>query len=237
VWLNVSHGLPLALADRKRAAERIARSHPQWSDRRVAAVTGISPGTVADIRRRVAGDSAPDASRIGQDGRVRPLDSSAGRRLAGQLMTENPNLSLRQVAKAAAISPETARDVRNRLRSGLELVPARRARGAVQPAAKNKNSERNPLNIVPPAGRPEPPVDPAVIVNRLMSDPALRYTDTGRNLLRLLNLHTRWTEEWDTIVDNVPPHCTDAVADLARQFAGLWADFATRVDPEQRLAS
>src|SRR5690349_16876150 len=71
VWLNVSHGLPLALADRKRAAVRIAVSHPQWSDRRVAAVTGISPGTVADIRKRAPGPSAPDSRRIGQDGRLR----------------------------------------------------------------------------------------------------------------------------------------------------------------------
>lgn len=237
VWLNVSHGLPLALADRKRAAERIAVSHPQWSDRRVAAVTGISPGTVGDIRRRVAGASAPDASRIGQDGRVRPLDCSTGRLLAGRLMTENPNLTLRQVAKAAAISPETARDVRNRLLSGADLVPTRRTRGAAPAPANSKGRQRQPLNLVPSDDRPEPVIDRTVVVNRLMGDPALRYTDTGRNLLRLLTLHTRWTEEWDTIVDNVPPHCTDVVADLARQFADQWDDFATRVRPGQRVAS
>lgn len=238
VWLNVSHGLPLALADRKRAAERIAVSHPQWSDRRVAVVTGISPGTVADIRRRVAGAAAPDASRIGQDGRVRPLDCSTGRLLAGRLMTENPSLSLRQVAKAAAISPETARDVRNRLLSGADLVPARRTRGAAAPATTDsRGGQRQPLNLVRSGDRPEPPIDRTAVVNRLMGDPALRYTDTGRNLLRLLTLHTRWTEEWDTIVDNVPPHCTGVVADLARQFADLWDDFANRVGPGQRVAS
>lgn len=236
VWLNVSHGLPLALADRKRAAERIAVSHPQWSDRRVAAVTGISPGTVADIRRRVTGASAHDASRIGQDGRVRPLDCSAGRLLAGRLMTENPNLSLRQVAKAAAISPETARDVRNRLLSGAELVPARRTRDAL-PVTKTDGRERHPLNLVRSGQRPEPVPDRSAVVNRLMGDPALRYTDTGRNLLRLLTLHTRWANEWETMVDNVPPHCTHAVADLARQFADLWADLATRVGPGERVAS
>ncbi|GLY02196.1 MULTISPECIES: ParB N-terminal domain-containing protein [Actinoplanes] len=235
VWLNVSHGLPLALADRKRAAERIAVSHPQWSDRRVAAVTGISPGTVADIRRRVNGTSAPESSRIGQDGRVRPLDCSAGRLLAGRLMSENPNLSLRQVARAAAISPETARDVRNRLHSGTELVPTRRPRDTT-PAATGTGRDQH-LNLVRSGMRPEPVLDHAVVVSRLMGDPALRYTDTGRNLLRLLTLHTRWAKEWETIVDNVPPHCADVVADLARQFSGLWADFATRVGPEERVAS
>jgi hypothetical protein len=232
--LNVSHGLPLTLADRKSAAERIATSHPQWSDRRVAAVTGISPGTVAEIRRRVAGSAEPGISRIGQDGRVRPLDCSAGRMLAGKLMTDNPNLSLRQVARAAAISPETARDVRNRLLSGADLVPARRGRGAAP--AQTAVKERRPLNLVRSAERPEPMIDRSAVVNRLIGDPSLRYTETGRNLLRLLTLHTRWTEEWDAIVSNVPPHCTDTVADLARQFADLWSDFATRVGPGHRVA-
>lgn len=229
VLLNVSHGRPLDLADRKRAAESVTNSHPQWSDRRVAAVTGISPGTVADIRRRVAGASAPDSSRIGQDGRVRPLDCSAGRRLAGQLMTENPNMSLRQVAKAAAISPETARDVRNRLLSGEDPALVRRTRGTAPAPANGKDRVRRPLNLVRSGGGPEPVIDRAVVVNRLIGDPALRYTDTGRNLLRLLTLHTHWTEQWDAIVDNVPPHCTDVVTDLARQFADQWADFAARV--------
>ncbi len=239
VSLNVAHGLPLARADRKRAAERIAISYPQWSDRRVAAVAGISPGTVGDIRRRVAGAAAPDASRIGQDGRVRPLDSSAGRRLAGQLMTDNPNMSLRQVAKAAAISPETARDVRNRLLSGAEVVPARPARRprhtATSPASGG-GRETRPLNLIRSGSGPSPAIDRSALVHRLRADPALRYSENGRNLLRLLTLHARWTEEWDTIVDNVPPHCTDVVADLAGQFADLWADFATRVGPGQRVA-
>jgi ParB-like chromosome segregation protein Spo0J len=243
VWLNVAHGLPLSLSDRKRAAERIALSHPQWSDRRVAAVTGISPGTVADIRRRVPGTSQPGASRVGQDGRVRPLDCSAGRRLAGQLMTENPSLSLRQVARAAAISPETARDVRNRLLSGADLIPARSQRGAaggapqpeVRPSAAPparldvSGREYRPLGLVRNTGRPQPPVpDRATVVNRLKGDPALRYTETGRNLLRMLSLHTQWTQEWDAVVTNLPPHCTDVVADLAREFADLWSDFANR---------
>jgi hypothetical protein len=70
-----------------------------------------------------------------------------------------------------------------------------------------------------------------------VSDPALRYTDTGRNLLRMLALHTRWTREWDSMVDNVPGHCTDLMADLARQFSDLWGDCATRVGPGQRVAS
>ncbi|MEV3872974.1 ParB N-terminal domain-containing protein [Streptomyces sp. NPDC049906] len=237
VQLNVTHGLPLTLADRKRAAERIIAWHAEWSDRKVAMVTGISPGTVADIRRRVVREPERVGKRVGQDGRFRPVDGSVGRILAGRLLTENPGLSLRQVARAAGISPETARDVRSRLSKGEELVPRQRGRrtepAAAHPAPRARG-EFAPLVPVRSAGRGRAVPDPdrAGLVKRLKADPALRFSDTGRNLLRLLTLHTLQNEEWDAIIDNVPPHCRDLVADLARQFASLWSDFAVRVQED-----
>ncbi|MFF4760319.1 streptomycin biosynthesis protein [Streptomyces sp. NPDC001292] len=251
VQLNVTHGLPLALADRKRAAERIIVSHPQWSDRKVASVTGISPGTVGDIRRRIVQGVESDVRRIGRDGRLRPVDGSAGRMLAGELLAENPELSLRQVARAAGISPETARDVRNRLRNGEDLLPRQRRRKqsaaagdavAGSPAVAQETTaadgddvvrrkEFGGLGLAQRPGRPRgvPVLDRAALVTRLKADPALRFTETGRNLLRLLALHSLRREEWDAIISNVPPHCSDIVADLARQFADLWSEFAVRV--------
>ncbi|MFD7132149.1 streptomycin biosynthesis protein [Streptomyces sp. NPDC059894] len=235
VKLNVTHGLPLALADRKRAAERIIVSHPQWSDRRVASVTGIAPGTVGDIRKRAVQGAGPEGRRLGQDGRLRPVDGSTGRILAGELLAENPDLSLRQVARAAGISPETARDVRNRLRDGEDPLPRKRRRKkeaepGEEPAAR---AEFAALRLAQPGPRtrPEaaPALDRAVLIKRLKADPALRFTETGRNLLRLLALHTLRKEEWEAIIDNVPPHCSGIVADLARQFADLWSEFAERV--------
>ena len=41
VKANVAHGLPLSLADRKAAAERIIRSHSHMSDRAIAKVSGL----------------------------------------------------------------------------------------------------------------------------------------------------------------------------------------------------
>lgn len=233
VKLNVTHGLPLSLGDRKRAAERIIATHPQWSDRRVASTTGISPGTVGDIRTRVVRETEPTGRRLGQDGRLRPVDGSVGRLLAGELLTADPQLSLRQVARAAGISPETARDVRNRLRNGEDLLPRKRGRkndtAPDEPHALHQ--EFGPLGIdrqdARPRGAPVP--DRAVLVKRLKADPALRFTETGRNLLRLLALHTVRKEEWEAIITNVPPHCSDIVADLAHQFAALWSEFAVRV--------
>ena len=52
VRLNAEHGLPLSRQDRTAAALRIIESHPHWSDRRIASVTGLSPGAVGALRGR-----------------------------------------------------------------------------------------------------------------------------------------------------------------------------------------
>ncbi|MFJ8940377.1 streptomycin biosynthesis protein [Streptomyces sp. NPDC102365] len=254
VQLNVTHGLPLALPDRQSAAERIMASRPHWSDRRVASVAGIAPGTVGEIRRRLGpGAADPEARRLGQDGRMRPLDGTAGRLRAGELLARQPNLSLRQVARAAGISPETVRDVRNRLRNGEDLLPRSRRRdsdsdsdteprhAAAPEAGISEGTRPAPVPAPrgePAAGRRAHPLgrsradvapDRVVLVKRLAADPALRFSETGRCLLRLLAIHTVREEEWEAIIGNVPPHCSGVVADLAVQLADKWADFATRV--------
>ncbi|MEV5976515.1 ParB/RepB/Spo0J family partition protein [Streptomyces sp. NPDC052114] len=224
---NVTHGLPLTAADRKRAAARIIASHPQWSDRMIASVSGIAPGTVADIRRRAPGGRTGESSRIGHDGRVRPINGAEGRRLASELIAQNPGLSLRQVARVASISPETVRDVRNRMMRGEDPVP-RRGRQA-------QGEDRVPAVPAPRVGRPsavpdrDAAQDRAAAVQRLKADPALRFSEIGRTLLRLLNIHTISMEEWDQIIDKVPPHCRGIVAYLAAESAEMWTEVAVRV--------
>lgn len=217
---NIAHGLPLSLADRKHAAERIVRSHPKWSDRMIASVTGVAARTVAEIRRRTMTRPAGREVRIGRDGRARPVDRTQGRRLATELISKNPDLSLRKVAKAAGISPETVRDVRNRLRQGQDPLPARRG-GAMSGAGGRADRHE-------PAGRPAG--NHAAVMEKLKADPALRFNETGRNLLMLLNVHTLKPGDWDKIINNVPPHCGAIVAQLARDLADIWADFAMRVE-------
>lgn len=223
VEANIAHGLPLTTADRKRAADRIIGTHPQWSDRMIASVTGIAPGTVAEIRRQAETGEAGRTSRIGRDGRVRPVSGAEGRRLASEIIAENPSLSLRQVARAARISPETVRDVRNRMMRGEDPQP----QGRRQPQ-RTEGLNRGPLGPVGVAPRASAQ-DRAALVERLKADPALRFSETGRTLLRLLNLHTLDTEEWERIADRVPPHCGVAVAHLAKECAEMWAEFAVRV--------
>ncbi|MFD3823667.1 ParB/RepB/Spo0J family partition protein, partial [Streptomyces sp. NPDC058625] len=55
VKLNSSHGLPLTLADRKAAALHMLADFPEWSNRRLAGIVGLSDKTIAALRRRGGG--------------------------------------------------------------------------------------------------------------------------------------------------------------------------------------
>ncbi|GAA3211122.1 ParB N-terminal domain-containing protein [Actinocorallia longicatena] len=236
VRLNTAHGLPLSLADRKRAAERIVASHPHWSDRMIASAAGLSAKTVSALRGPRETPETRPLTRIGKDGRVRSVDRTSGRQLAYALIAEDPSLSLRQVARAAGISPETVRDVRNRLSRGEGPLPEGRARRPFRAGRPGRP-------MVPPSptitrlgangstAESRPPVrPPAVFVARLKADPALRFNQDGRFLLRLLNIHTIRAEDWNDIIASVPPHCREIVAQLARECADFWKDFGTRVE-------
>jgi ParB-like chromosome segregation protein Spo0J len=230
---NIAHGLPLSLAEREAAAKRIVTSHPQWSDRMIASVSGLAAKTVAEIRKRHLGASDGVVSRIGRDGRVRPSNSSAGRMLASKLITGNPDLSLRQVARVAGISPETARDVRNRLRRGEDPLPEQ---GRNKQTEKGGRPEGRRAELADNGGRTRAlGEDRALIIERLRGDPALRFTETGRALIRLLHINLMTRRAWEKIGDNVPPHCSSIVAHLARDCAQTWAEFADRV--EQKATS
>jgi ParB-like chromosome segregation protein Spo0J len=200
VSANVAHGLPLSLADRKSATTQIVASHPHWSDRMIASVAGLSAATVARIRGD-RGESAP-TSRIGHDGKVRPVNPLERRRLARALLLEEPTLSLREVARRVGISPETARAVRGRLRGDEPRQPA-------------------------PA---EPPRDPAAVVRLLRNDPALRFSAIGRDLLRLLDVRMVAVERWAAMASNVPEHCRDSVAKVALECAEIWRTFADQLE-------
>lgn len=225
---NIAHGLPLSLADRKHAAERIIDSHPQWSDRMIASVAGIAAGTVAAIRRKLGGQPTQELARVGKDGRVRPVGGAAGRKLAYELIAQDPTLSLRQIARAAGISPETARDVRNRLRRGEGPLPNGRTRELVGHAQVRPASR--PPGLRTGHGHATTTQPPAAVVERLKADPALRFNENGRDLLRLLNIHTMRPEDLNKIIDNVPPHCRGIVAQLARDCAEIWTELASRIE-------
>ncbi|WP_435191530.1 ParB/RepB/Spo0J family partition protein [Streptomyces sp. bgisy126] len=236
VEANTRHGLPLSLAERQAAAARILASHPHWADRAIASVSGLSAHTVAALRRSAPGPDAP-AGRLGRDGRVRPLSTAQGRREAGRLLAASPDVSLREIAKRTGLSPATVRDVRDRVRRGEDPVPER-LRGGDGGRAEEPGREPGPwVRAVPspapvPAAAqtpaPAPEEELAAAYQNLCRDPALRHTESGRVLLRLLSALTLPPAQWQTLADGVPVHRAGAVAELASEYARVWQEFAER---------
>ena len=96
---------------------------------------GRGQGRARARRRRVAtprlsGEQNQLDARIGRDGRMRPLDQVARRGLAEDFIKRNPDASLRTIARAVGISPETARSVRNELPQWIS--EGRRGRGGAR---------------------------------------------------------------------------------------------------------
>jgi ParB-like chromosome segregation protein Spo0J len=235
VRLNVAHGMPLSRGEREAAAIRIITTHAQWSDRAIAAATGLSAPTISAIRRRSAehaGDRNAEEQRVrvGQDGRVRPLSTAEGRLRASRLIAEQPEASLREIARESGISVGTARDVRERVRRGESPVPSKYA-------AKPKPVEDRPP-AVPENGRPAPVTDPESNPqwHRLRRDPSLRLTESGRFLLRLLGIQTVSAKNRREIVFSVPEHCRAAVAELAQGCSEWWGDLAREIAGHETAA-
>ncbi|MGW8768778.1 transcriptional regulator [Streptomyces sp. NPDC055815] len=230
VQANVTHGLPLSRADRRAAAARIIASHPEMSDRAIARLAGLGAKAVAAIRRGAV-DAPPVRARIGRDGKLRPLNSEEGRRRAAELVAENPQASLREVARHAGISPATVSDVKKRLLSGESPLPERKSHASESGGAQPGSVIAQDLGEQHTArrGRPVQP-DPAALVEKLLRDPSLRHKEEGRQLLRVLQLNALGDQRWARLAEAVPSHCGSLVVDLARRYAETWTEFARELD-------
>ncbi|MFD3808604.1 transcriptional regulator [Streptomyces sp. NPDC058619] len=245
VEANVAHGLPLSLADRRTAASRIITSHPQMSDRAIARASGLGSKAVAAIRRRSTVAEAQLNTRVGRDGRVRPLNGAEGRQRAAEVMAQNPEASLREVARLAGISPATASDVRRRLKSGVPPAPSRLEARAIDeestlpsPTPVTVSDDATPTfpssRKVPRQGYRPRPVGraPGPVLDKLSRDPSLRFKEDGRHLLRLLQQNA--AAEWSSLTEAVPPYCGELVGDLARQYAANWLELAKQLEERER---
>ncbi|ORA45340.1 hypothetical protein BST19_20425 [Mycobacterium bouchedurhonense] len=252
--LNTRHGLPLALEERKESAARILLNNPEWSDRFVASFVGLSPKVVANIRQRSTSDSRQLNRRIGRDGKARPVDPVSGRLRAAALLTQTPGLSLRQLARAADISVSTARDVRIRLDNGDDPVPER-LRGALDGRDGGGADVLSPGGEMPTPGEhgeagsdERPPtvsmdipwgdelraerkaVSFDVVLERLKRDPAVRFNEAGRHLIRQLLAAQAAVTNCRQVLPFVPTHSLGTVADLAVTQAQAWQQLAELAD-------
>lgn len=251
VLLNVSQGLPLAWDDRKSAAARILLGNPDWSDRFVASLVGLSHKTVGNIRRRSTGEKRQLNGRVGRDGKARPMNPAGGRLRAAELLAQHPDLSLRQLARAADISVSTARDVRLRLDNGENPVPDRlRAELSSTPPPVTMGSSSNsgagvhadghlqplpetalPVSGVVVGGKSSPPsgsptVSFDLVLERLKRDPAVRFNEAGRNLVRQLLAGRIAVTSCQQVLSFAPAHCLATVAELAHSHAAAWQQLA-----------
>jgi hypothetical protein len=184
VEFNHAHGLPLSTADRKVAAARIVDSHPTWSDRWISEVTGSAARTAASVRKCSSERIRQSNVRVGKDGRVRPVDGTEARMRTAELMTANPSASLREVAKAAWISPSTAKDVRARLSRGESPVRTRQQkRDDVGPSMRATAAE---------------------FVASLARNPSLQFTESGRVLLRFIGCAAVSVQQWEEFCKECP---------------------------------
>jgi ParB-like chromosome segregation protein Spo0J len=238
---NVAHGLPLSQADRRAAAERIIASHQHMSDRAIGHSVGLAAKTVAAIRKSSSEDMPQSNARVGLDGKVRPLDSGLGRRRAAELLAQQPDASLRDVARAAGISPATVLDVRKRLERGESPIPEKPAANASRKGARGNGAEAATESDGDPArpirfdSRAAVPPNPAAAVEKLLRDPSLRNNERGKGMLRLLHVNAVGADQLPDVAEALPPHCVAIVVQLARHYAKMWQDFARELDDRARI--
>jgi ParB-like chromosome segregation protein Spo0J len=219
---NTLHGLPLSRADRICGAKRILAAHPDWSDRAVAEVSGLSAKSVASLR------SGSDVQlrqwkRLGRDGRRRPLVPGEGRRRAAEYIAAHPEASVRQIASEVDVSVGTAQKVRESLRSVPQRPPG--GDGQVRPIASAPRSRPARLHTLAWA----------VVAPKLTGDPAVRYSEGGRAFLRWMGLHSTQADEWREFVDAIPAHWLDDVRWIALTMSNEWRQFAEWIESRQKL--
>jgi hypothetical protein len=241
---NTSHGLPLSKADRVSGAKRVLTAHPDWSDRAIAGITGLSSKTIASLRNRSADGTHLGSKRLGRDGRRRPVSAEEGRRRAAEYISAHPNAPLRQVAKETDVSLGTVHDVSARLRRGMSPERNGHWRAAKPLAVHPAERAADPVTVAPPASGTPPrrknhidtPLTWAGIATKIANDPTIRYTEGGKEFLRWMALHATDPDGWREFIGTIPVHWLSVIAPIADSISKEWSLFAERLKSKQEAA-
>lgn len=230
VTRNIADGLLLSLADRSAAVRRILTSFPAMSDPSIAVYTGLDVGVVTEVRRRAAAGPPGLGLPVGGCGSPAPKPAAECGQAADPA-PGTPESALKPVAREAGpSSPGTARsageglrrDEERTLRAQPRMVPSRTpaARDAQVCTARPTmaRTSRDRLRI-------------------LSSNPSLRNSQAGREFLRWLHGHFVADEAWKELVETVPPHCTETVAEIAMKCSDAWRRFAEELSDRARVQS
>ncbi|WIM89449.1 ParB N-terminal domain-containing protein [Candidatus Mycobacterium wuenschmannii] len=235
VHLNVTHGLPLTLSERKAAAQKVLTSYPHWSDRSIGLIAGVSNKTVGKLRSCATEEISQLNPRLGRDGKVRPVSPAIGRRRAAEFLSMNPRASLREIARKAGVSVTTARDVRQRVHNGESPLPdnlAKRVGESGSPTVAAANDSALATPVVPPrvGARTMPEGRGRDLLQRLRNDPSVRSSERGRALLRLLSTVVVAISACNDFAEAVPTHCSGTFAEIARKNARAWQEIADKFE-------
>jgi ParB-like chromosome segregation protein Spo0J len=195
VQANVSHGKPLTLAERRSAARTILGDFPDCSDRWLASVCGLAPSTVSGLRTsRPAG-----STRVGRDGRRRPVDSGELRTRVAEAVAANPGASVRAIAAAVGASPSTVQGEVRRSREG--------------PKAEDQHRQQR-------AGRTGAAPEGA--------DPAMVAVPQLASFLQLLSRTSISDADWQPVIGLIPLGRIYEFADECRRRAHAWSSGGQR---------
>lgn len=248
---NTTHGLPLSKADRVEGAKRVLAAHPDWSDRAIAGITGLSAKTIASLRNGSADGPRFGGKRLGRDGRRRPVMTGDGRRRAAEYISAHPDAPLRQVARETDVSLGTVHDVSARIRHGIDperngqrmptaQIPPRSGASAVVSVA-----DASPASLSSPAkGASLPrkkhtdvPRTWSAISAKVANDPAIRYTEGGKEFLRWMAMRTTQPEGWKDFIEAIPVHWLSVLAPIADSLSEDWSTFAEQLRSRQEAVS
>lgn len=224
------------LADRKAQAAQLLREQAGLSDRSIGRQCGLSPATVASLRA-AASHPEEDPSegdggtvRLGRDGRSRPVDGGALRHRIASAIQDDPDASLRTIARRVGASPETVRSVRIQLAQGDDPGPSV---GTTRPttAMKAVTHLYEPDDLLLRSR--------ATPARTWQDDSACSSTSDGAAFAAWFEQHSLDGYGWREFVHAVPLSRVYEIVDEARRRSTEWTGFAqaleARVDRTTRI--
>ncbi|MFI1681959.1 hypothetical protein [Streptomyces sp. NPDC020607] len=211
---------PVDSSSARAATGEFIRTHPDATLRQIAGAAGVSRSTARDVRRKLEeGDQgpgvvarprlvpspqhqdAPDLTAIPALGAVGEGGEGGGMGTVGSVGAMPVGDAAGSAVGAVALTARIASDSAVTSPISARLTPADADLSAA-----------------------------ADLIPILKRDPSIRFTDSGRLLLRLLDAATLPPDEWNRLIESVPAHCVDMVANVARACGEVWLNVAQEVD-------
>jgi hypothetical protein len=158
-----------------------------------------------------------------------PLTLADRRMAALRILTANSEMSDRSVAGLTGLSPKTVGAARRSV-GGELLGPAYRL--GQDGRRRPSRSLASPPSAAPGSAarkHPRKTKDAHSIIEDLAHDPALRFSERGRVLVRRLVMLSPRPAEWSELVAAVPPHWAERLAQLAIANAREWDRLAGKL--------